>query len=87
MDYAGIDARNLRFPVNRPLTQAERMAQLDPTRSTGVAPRIGLSLVKFNSTRIELVDRWYPVKGFNVWLSVMEALALRGYSLRTATRR
>jgi len=54
------------------------MAQLDPTRSTGVAPRIGLSLVKFNSTYIELVDRWCPVKGFNVWLSVMEALALRG---------
>jgi len=81
MDYAGIDARNLRFPVNRPLTEAERNEQLDPTRSTGVAPRIGLSLVKFNSTYIELVDRWYPVKGFNVWLSVMGALAFAPTSL------
>lgn len=81
MDYAGINARNLRFPVNRPLTEAERNEQLDPTRSTGVAPRIGLSLVKFNSTYIELVDRWYPVKGFNVWLSVMGALAFAPTSL------
>jgi len=81
MDYAGINARNLRFPVNRRLTEAERKEQLDPTRSTGVAPRIGLSLVKFNSTYIELVDRWYPVKGFNVWLSVMGALAFAPTSL------
>lgn len=81
MDYAGIDARNLRFPVNRPLTEAERKEQLDPTRSTGVAPRIGLSLIKFNSTYIELVDRWYPVKGFNVWLSIMGALAFVPTSL------
>lgn len=75
MDYAGIDARNLRYPVNRVLTAAEEGARLDASVSVGMPARIGLSVIKFNSTYLELVDRWYPVKGFNVWLSVMGALA------------
>lgn len=75
MDYAGIDARNLRFAVSRPLTAAEEDERLDVSASVGVPARSGLSVIKFSSTCLELVDRWYPVKGFNVWLSVMGALA------------
>ena len=75
MDYAGIDARNLRFAVNRPLTAAEENQRLDVSASVGVPARSGLSVIRFSSTCLELVDRWYPVKGFNVWLSVMGALA------------
>ncbi|KAG1434430.1 hypothetical protein G6F57_021588 [Rhizopus arrhizus] len=75
MDYAGIDTRNLRFAVNRPLTAAEEDQRLDVSASVGVPGGSGLSVFRLSSTCLELVDRWYPVKGFNVWLSVMGALA------------
>ncbi|KAG1580629.1 hypothetical protein G6F46_015488 [Rhizopus delemar] len=44
MDYAGIDTRNLRFAVNRPLTAAEEDQRLDVSASLDL-PRAGGSLV------------------------------------------
>lgn len=67
MDYAGLDYRNIRFPVNRPLTDQERAARYGSSCSS-VTPMSFLSVIRFSSTYIDLVDRWYPIKGFNVWL-------------------
>ncbi|WMJ69530.1 hypothetical protein [Stenotrophomonas sp. 24(2023)] len=57
MDYAGIDAGHLRFAVNRPLTEAEIEARLDTSTPVGVPPRSGASVIKFNSTYLDVVDR------------------------------
>lgn len=75
MDYAGIDARNLRFAVNRPLTVAEERGRLNISAPIGMPVRSGLSVIRISASYLEVVDRWYPVKGFNVWLSVLGALA------------
>lgn len=74
LDYAGVNTTSLRFAVNRPLADDERRAQLDVSRSAGIQARSGLSVIRFNSAFMEVVDRWYPVKGFNVWLSLLGAL-------------
>lgn len=74
MDYAGIDARNLRFHVNRPLSDSERGRRLDPGLKVSEDPCDLMSVILVNSTFIELVDRWYPGKGFNVWLGLMVGL-------------
>ncbi|WP_143166230.1 DUF6708 domain-containing protein [Halomonas cupida] len=70
MDYAGLGKRN-HFPINRPLSDAERAARYDQKKSSKAPPMDFLSVIKFNSSYIELVDRWYPVRGFWAWLSVM----------------
>lgn len=76
MDYAGLDYRNIRFPVNRPLTAEERASSYNRKRPPkGVATDF-LSVIRVDSTSMELVDRWYGVKGFNTWLGT--AIALGG---------
>lgn len=68
MDYAGLDYRNIRYPIDRPLTDEERVHRYRQ-KVTGKAPPMDfLSVIKVNSRYIELVDRWYPIKGFNTWL-------------------
>lgn len=67
MDYAGRDFRNIRFPVDRPLTQGERAAQFHQKESCNACPMDFLSVIKVNSSYIDLVDRWYPISGFSVW--------------------
>ncbi|WP_157956981.1 DUF6708 domain-containing protein [Salinicola aestuarinus] len=70
MDYAGLDYRNIRFPVDRPLTGAERASRYDPQKKCSSEAMDFLSVVRFNSDYMDLVDRWYSIKGFNVWLGV-----------------
>ena len=84
MDYAGIDVRNLRFPVNRPLSDSERLGRLDKNVKASEDPCSLMSVIRVNSTFMELVDRWYPGKGFNAWLGLMAGLAylpMSGYFL------
>lgn len=77
MDYAGLDYRNLRYPVDRTLTASEQENRFDPKRPSGFDPSDYLSVIRLNSTLLELVDRWYHIKGFNVWLgSVIAVLSL-----------
>lgn len=68
MDFAGRDIGKLRYPVDRSLTSEERATHYDQ-RATGNAPPMDfLSVIKFNSTYVDLVDRWYSITGFSVWL-------------------
>ncbi len=68
MDYAGLNYRNIRFPVDRSLTDEERAHRYRQEIEGNVSPMDYLSVIKLNNGYIELVDRWYPVKGFNTWL-------------------
>ncbi|MDH5823947.1 hypothetical protein QFW77_13265 [Luteimonas sp. RD2P54] len=68
MDYAGLDYRNIRFPVDRSLTDGERAGRYSFKKSGNASPMDFLSVINLNSNYIELVDRWYSVKGFNSWV-------------------
>jgi len=70
MDYAGLGKRG-HYAVKRPLTDAERAARYDQKKSNNATPMDFLSVVKFNSQYIDLVDRWYPIRGFWAWLSII----------------
>ncbi|MDO0947008.1 DUF6708 domain-containing protein [Chromohalobacter israelensis] len=74
MDYAGLDYLNIRFPVDRPLTESERAARYKQESSSNASPMDFLSVIKFNSNSIDLVDRWYPIKGFNTWFGTCVVL-------------
>ena len=60
MDYVGLYRK---FPVNRPLTGEERMLQLKQGVKLPLEPAYQLSVIRSNSTYMELVDKFYPWKG------------------------
>ena len=68
MDFAGRDIGKLRYPVDRPLTREERATHFDQKTTGSASPMDFLSVIKLNSTHMDLVDRWYPITGFSVWL-------------------
>ena len=70
MDYAGLGKRN-HYAVKCPLTEAERAARYDQKKSNNADPMDFLSVIKLNSHYIDLVDRWYPIRGFWAWLSII----------------
>lgn len=70
MDYAGFGRRHA-YPVNRPLTDVERATHYDQKKAGNAPPMDFLSVIKLNSSYIELVDRWYPVRGFWAWTSAI----------------
>ncbi|NRB54799.1 MAG: hypothetical protein HRU39_02285 [Salinicola sp.] len=70
MDYSGFGSRG-KFHTNRLLTDAERLACYQQKDAKHAQPMDFLSVIKLNSNYIDLVDRWYPVRGFWAWLSVM----------------
>lgn len=75
MDYAGRDFRNIRYVVNRPLTDEERETHYRQRETGDADPSDFLSVIRFNETYIDLVDRWYPVTGFSVWLGCLIGFA------------
>lgn len=70
MDYTGL-GRFTDYKINRPLTEEERNGQLNPKQPASDDPLDWLSVIKINSTYLELVDRWYAIKGFSVWMGMM----------------
>lgn len=76
MDFAGRDIGKLRYPVDRPLTTEERARRYDQKVAGSAPPMDFLSVIKFNGSYMDLVDRWYPITGFSVWLGF--ALAFCG---------
>ncbi|WP_157515207.1 hypothetical protein [Luteimonas abyssi] len=59
------------YKINRALTDQERANRLKLDRQASTEPMDGLSVIKLNSTYLELVDRWYPVRGFAAWQGAM----------------
>ncbi len=60
MDYVGLYRK---FPINRSLTRDECALQLKQGTRLPVEPAYQLSVIRSNSTYLELVDKFYPWKG------------------------
>lgn len=60
MAYQGLI---LKFAVDRPLDELDRQFQLKQKLRLEVDPRHQLSVVKLNSTYLEIVDKWFAWKG------------------------
>jgi len=85
MDFAGRDIGKLRYPVGRVLTPGERCMRYDQAAASAAPPMDFLSVIKFNSTYMDLVDRWYPITGFSVWVGFAVTLGgLLGASVSVA---
>ena len=73
MDFTG-QGRFTAYKVDRPLTDQEKADRLDRKRKLNAQVRDELSVIKINSTYMELVDRWYAPKGWSVIFAVMMVL-------------
>ncbi|WP_250537279.1 DUF6708 domain-containing protein [Caballeronia sp. AZ10_KS36] len=62
MNYKDISQTS--YPVNRVLTAEERQNQLRQRERIDVRPFYNASTIKFNSTFMELVDRWFIYRGY-----------------------
>lgn len=81
MDYAGL----LRdFKVNRELTDFEKKNHLNQKNKLNIYPHYQLSVIKMNSTYLELVDKWYGSKGFLNLISIAFLILFSGFALPLA---
>src|SRR5690606_5871809 len=60
MAYQGLIKK---FPVDRSLTEQDRKYQLKQDEKLEVEPYAGISVIKINSTYLEVVDKFFPMKG------------------------
>ena len=68
MDYYG---QLPKYPINRPLTEDERADQLKQKKRVEVDPHYNLSVIRINSTYLEIVDKFYAWKGLMFSLSTV----------------
>lgn len=61
MDFLGLI---LKFPVNRPLTSLERLKQVKQGVRLPVEPQYLWTVIRSNSTYLEVVDKFHVWKGF-----------------------
>lgn len=76
MEYNGLLQK---FPVGRPLTEAERRLQLKQGVRIECDPLYQLSVIRMNSTFLEMVDKYYAWKGLLVTLTVPIAIGIVGF--------
>lgn len=68
MEYTGLARK---YTVDRPLTERERDSQLKPKHRTDCTPAYQLSVIRLNSTYLELVDKYFAWKGaLTTWLLI-----------------
>ena len=75
MDFNGLFGP---YPIDRPLTAQERERQLVQKQPLDLKESDDLSVIRFNSTYMEVVDKWFPLRGIFTSLSLGGA-ALIGY--------
>ena len=68
MDYTGLDYRGRldfkdAYKINRPIKDDEKHSALPKKTASGLLPLSWFSILKINSTYLEVVDRWYLPKG------------------------
>ncbi|WP_157958613.1 DUF6708 domain-containing protein [Salinicola sp. CPA57] len=73
MDYTGFGKRG-RYPKGYRITESDVGVRYRQRDSVDAPAMDFLSVIKINSNYIELVDRWYPIRGFWAWLSVVLGL-------------
>ena len=52
------------FPINRPLTAQDKKYHLDQNKSLDIEPYPDLTVIRMNSTFLEVVDKFFQGKGF-----------------------
>lgn len=67
MEYTGLIQK---FKVNRPLTDEERALQLRQERRLEIKPEHQLSVIRMNSTFLELVDVYFSWKGILAFAAI-----------------
>ncbi len=75
MQYTGLAKK---YTVNRPLTDQERERQLKQGERLDLEPAYQLSVIRLNSTYMELVDKFFAWKGFLTTFVVIAAAILCG---------
>lgn len=77
MEYTGLTGK---YPVDRTLTEQEREGQLGQKERLEIEPAYQLSLIKLNSTYLELVDKYFPWKGLMTLFAIGAFLIVGGAS-------
>lgn len=67
MDFTGL-GKFTAYKTNRPLGVEEVEKQLDKNMQASLPPTETISIIKINSVFLEIVDRWYPSKGWGIWV-------------------
>ena len=75
MEYTGLTTK---YRVARPLVEQERQLRLSQNARLDVDPAYELSVIRFNATFMEVVDKYYAFKGFMTTVS-LAALAIVGW--------
>ena len=79
MDFTGLVGK---FPINRPLTDADRQYQLRQHIRLDIEPHDQRAVIRLNSTFLETVDKWYEWKGFTTAFAItLLLLFVPGYSM------
>ncbi|MCK0746734.1 DUF6708 domain-containing protein [Chromohalobacter nigrandesensis] len=73
MNFTGLGPYKWKYKTDRPLTEDERRNRLDKEHTASREPNDDLSVIRINSTYMELVDRWYADKGHAVVYGVIGA--------------
>lgn len=58
------------YPVNRPLTDKEHESRLKQKQRLDIDETDDLSVIRFNSTYMEVVDKWFAWRGINSTIGV-----------------
>ena len=61
MEYSGLIQK---YKTNRPLTEEERELQLKQKQKLNVVPHYAFSVIKLNSTYMEMADKYFGWRGF-----------------------
>jgi len=72
MNYQDISQKT--YAVNRILTAEERQNQLRQNERLDITPFYNASTIKFNSTFMELVDRWFIYRGYVTFIGLLVAM-------------
>ncbi len=70
MDFTGL-GKFTAFKLDRPLAPEELGCELKLGEQVSTEPQDWLSVIKLNDTYLELVDRWYPIRGFAAWMGIL----------------
>lgn len=76
MEYNGLLQK---FPINRSLTEGERRLQLKQKLRIDTEPLYQLSVIRMNSTYLEMTDKYYGWKGSLVTIALPIFVALAGF--------
>lgn len=76
MEYTGLIQK---FPIDRPLTENERRLQLKQKERIETEPLYQLSVIRMNSTFLEMTDKFYSWKGLLTTFFLPAVIALTAF--------